>query len=79
MGDTWFKKDKMDTIQNRTVTIDGHTEKDQKFERCLMCYRSECSLYGVEGTNNMFGCFKGICSDCLNKVIRLKKGEIVYD
>lgn len=49
MGDTWTVIEK----------------KDNKHEHCLLCYQANCKLYGIWGTYNENGYFRGVCDDCL--------------
>ena len=68
MGDIWLKLKQKQTIKTRIVIEDGWKHKETIYERCRLCYATECELYGRYGTDNSFGSFCGICKECLEKI-----------
>ena len=60
MSDTWI------------ILKPERTRLSAKYERCMICYATDCELIGVYGTYNLFGSFKGVCNRCLKRLNETK-------
>ena len=80
MGDTWMKLSVKETSRKVVTKVEGEpTIENIQHEHCCFCYSIEVELVGVYGTWNMFGLFKGVCKECLDKLnILMEKGDL-YD
>lgn len=72
MGDTWLRLEPGQTVKKYTIIdSDGVKFKRVENERCMLCYKTETTLYGRYGTYNEFGSFIGVCEKCLKKLNKL--------
>lgn len=72
MSDTWMvltpdKTKRVITIKEENNYEYQHFEK----ESCMMCYKTDCYLFGKYGTCNYFGSFQGLCLECLKHLTEL--------
>ena len=72
MSDTWIILKPERTVQKVKYPMNDFLGITEKYERCMICYATECELIGVYGAYNEFGSFKGVCNKCLEKLNKTK-------
>lgn len=73
MGDSWMKLPKEKTKKLREVIEDGYKHREESNEFCSLCCKTNCDLFGLYGTDNSYGSFKGVCRECLGRLNELSK------
>ena len=76
MSDTWQVLEDIETRKHIVVDYGDCKQSKTITENCLICCSSGVRLVGKYGTCNEFGSFKGICDDCIDRIIKLRNDSL---